>query len=266
MVPFYKLSGAGNDFLALVEPESLPAADDIRAWCRRGHSLGADGLVVLSRQGESVRMRYWNADGTRGALCLNGSRSSAQLVFHLGWPQADSVRIETDSGELEAWQIDTLTVRIRLPHGSVGEPRAQGLEVAGQVYNGTFVMVGVPHYVLPWEESLETVPIGELGPALRAHPDLGTAGANVDFVRFLGPERFQIRSYERGVEEETLACGTGAVATVAVTRSSGDLRVSAIAETVGGFDLKVEGGEDDPAAWTLTGDARVIARGEIFPA
>ena len=86
MIPFFKLSGCGNDFIALVEPEAPPQASAIRAWCRRGLSLGADGVFTLRRtRPETVEMRYWNSDGGAAALCLNGTRCAAQLAFHLGW-------------------------------------------------------------------------------------------------------------------------------------------------------------------------------------
>ena len=85
MTEFYKVSGSGNDFIALIAPPAAPTPDEIRAWCRRGVSLGADGLFTLRRDGADAVMDYWNADGTAAGLCLNGTRCAARLAFELGW-------------------------------------------------------------------------------------------------------------------------------------------------------------------------------------
>ena len=278
MTPFYKLSGAGNDFLALVEPPRSPAAAEIRAWCRRGVALGADGLFTLERTSTGARMVYWNADGSRGDLCLNGSRCAAQLACHLGWHQADVLHLETDVGTLTAERLDACRVKLALPDAPE-RPRPTTLQVASRPYEGFRVRVGVPHFVLPWPGALTEVPMAKLGPALRAHPDLGPEGANVHFVVFEGSDRFQIRSFERGVEAETLACGTGIVATAAAGITTGALtstdkntdtstdKSTVTARTAAGFELTVEGPVVEGLLQrpTLAGDARIVARGELFP-
>ena len=265
MISYYRLSGAGNDFLALVEPARPPGKEEIRAWCRRGVSLGADGLFVLSRTSAGAHVVHHNADGGRSGLCLNGSRCAAQLAFALGWGHADELRLETDSGILGARRIDERTVALELPP-IVGAPAPAALEVGGRCYDGWAVEVGVPHLVLPWRTGLGGAPVGELGPALRAHPDLGPAGANVDFVRFFD-RRFEIRTFERGVEAETLACGTGVVAAAAAGVAAGYLEPPVRALTAGGFELEVAGAVEDGLLrrTSLAGDARVVARGEVLP-
>ncbi len=262
---YFKLSGAGNDFLALVEPPAPPGGDRIRAWCRRGLSLGADGLFTIAREQDGddrvMRMVYYNADGGRSDLCLNGSRCAAALAFHLGWAE-EGLPLATDAGILRAREAGDARVAVELPD-IVGEAEARTLTVDGEDHAGWLLTAGVPHFVLPWPGSLADAPVARLGKALRAHPDLGDAGANVNFVRHLSFDRCQLRTFERGVEAETLACGTGVVATVAAGVAAGRLGTKVAALTAGGYELTVEAGTDD-RPWVLEGDARIVARGELW--
>lgn len=277
MIPFYKLSGAGNDFIALVEPGSPPSAREVRAWCRRGLSVGADGLFLLHRAGpRSVRMTYFNADGGEAALCLNGTRCAARLAFELGWAQeGDPLTVETGAGSFAARTLDPAGetgVALEVPPPDRA-PEVREVALDGRRHRGWWASVGVPHFVLEWPGDLREAPVAALGPALRRHPDLGAAGTNVDFVRFVapsgggGPARIEIRSYERGVEAETLACGTGVLAAVAAGLAAGRLALPARALTRGGFVLTVDGEADGgvPRRWSLAGDARLVARGELSP-
>ncbi|HXU31924.1 MAG TPA: diaminopimelate epimerase [Thermoanaerobaculia bacterium] len=277
---FYKLSGSGNDFLALPEPETVPSPEEIRAWCRRGISLGADGLIVI-RPGSEVEMTYWNADGYPADLCLNGTRCAARLAFDLGWgaPAASAasdipLAIRTDAGTWTARLLPGSRIALDLPFPEA-PPRALTLEALGAPYEAWSITVGVPHLVLLWPESLATVPIERLGPPLRRHPALGAPGANVDFVRFPaegGRHRMEIRTFERGVEGETLSCGTGVLASAAVGLALGLAELPLTVSTQSGFELEVsgsppEGGAADtsPKSWSLIGDARIVARGELLP-
>jgi diaminopimelate epimerase len=128
------------------------------------------------------------------------------------------------------------------------------------------MVVGVPHLVLEWDGDLAAAPIAELGPPLRCHPALGAAGANVDLVRFPAPGRLEIRTWERGVEAETLACGTGVLAGAAVGVALGRAALPLTAITLGGFELGVDGPQVPGGIrrWELAGDARIVARGEIL--
>lgn len=272
-VPAHRLSGAGNDFLALVEPERDPAPETVRAWCRRGLSLGADGLFVLRRRpadpGDGglprVTMIHHNPDGERAELCINGTRCAARLAFVLGWARERLV-IETGVGPVHARDAGGDRVELSLP--APQPPREHTVEVDGEHHVGLSVTVGVPHFVLPRAGSLAHAPVAELGAALRRHPAFGAAGTNVDFVRFASPERLEIRSYERGVEAETLACGTGVLAAAAAGLELGRAELPVTALTSGGFELTVDGaeGRGDGDTWTLTGDARHLAELEIHPA
>ena len=260
MTAFFKVSGSGNDFLALAEPASTPPPERIRAWCRRGISLGADGLFVLRRGDDEVAMDYFNSDGYPAALCLNGTRCAAQLAFHLGWAKHE-VQITTGAGRFTARFLDETRVSVEVPVPEA--PRELAPEVDGITRAGLFLRVGVPHFVLVWPESLETAPVVTLGAALRRHPMLGAEGANVNFVRFPGEDRMEIRTYERGVEDETLSCGTGVLAGAAAGLALAKAQLPLRVLTRSGFELGVE---TDPRGdrWFLTGDARIVARGELL--
>jgi len=261
MTAFFKVSGSGNDFLALAEPASVPPPERVRAWCRRGISLGADGLFVLRRTDGGVTMEYLNSDGYPAALCLNGTRCAAQLAFHLGWAE-DELRVETGAGGFTARRLDETRIRLDVP--APESPREMAPEIDGIARAGLFVRVGVPHFVLVWPESLETAPVVTLGAALRRHPVFGDGGTNVNFVRFTAEDRMEIRTYERGVEDETLSCGTGIVAGAAVGLALAEARLPLWVVTRGGFELEVA---SDPRSgrWFLSGDARIVAQGTLLP-
>lgn len=260
MTSFFKVSGSGNDFLALAEPASDPPPERIRAWCRRGISLGADGLFILRRDEAGVAMGYFNADGLPAALCLNGTRCAAQLAYHLGWAEGD-LGIGTEAGRFTARRVDEARISLEVPVPET--PREIAPEVDGIARAGMFVRVGVPHLVLVWPESLETAPVLTLGAALRRHP-VFPEGANVNFVRFAAPDQMEIRTYERGVEDETLSCGTGVLAGAAVGLALGKAELPLRVSTRGGFELEVAAGPQTDR-WFLTGDARIVARGELLP-
>lgn len=264
MRPYFKLSGGGNDFLALVEPEPIPQPELIRAWCQRGLSLGADGLFHLERSPNGARMRYYNADGKPADLCLNGTRCAVRLAVHLGWAD-ETIEIETGSGPILGRIEGPAAVELVLP--VPGPPIETDLVVGDRHLHGWIVDVGVPHFVIQWPAGLSKAPIAELGPPIRSHTTFGAGGTNVDFVLFCERHLFEIRSFERGVETETLACGTGVLAAAATGVHLGHLEPPIEARTLGGFLLKVADAEDRNGAvrWTLTGDARVLSHGSVTP-
>jgi diaminopimelate epimerase len=276
MLPFYKVSGAGNDFIAI--PETAETDRDavtperVRAWCSRGLSVGADGLFLLgrSRDGEpdTVRMTHFNADGSRATLCINGTRCAARLAFELGWAgrEGDGVTVVTDAGPLRARRVGGEEVSLELPENLPSRERPlerRAPTAAEGTWPGVFVDAGVPHFVLPWGEDLSSAPVETLGAELRCHADFGSPGANIDFVRFVERHRLEIRSFERGVEGETLACGTGVLAAVAAGLELGELELPVTALPRSGFELRVDAGPS--GRWTLSGDARLVARGELLP-
>ena len=259
MSRFYRLSGGGNDFLALVEPTEAPSGEQVHAWCTRGLSLGADGLFVLRRTPHGARMDHFNADGGPAELCINGTRCAALLALQLDWAQNELV-IETGAGAVPARRVAANEVALTLPAPAVPAGKLT-LRLDGEKHSGWHLAVGVPHFVMPWPGSLAEAPVADLGPPLRRHPDLGAAGANIDFVRFPAEHRLEIRTFERGVEAETLACGTGVLAAAAVGLASGRLASPVRALTAGGFELVVESLE--AARMSLAGDARLLASGQL---
>jgi diaminopimelate epimerase len=265
MTSFFKLSGCGNDFIALVEPATPPAAAQIAGWCRRGISLGADGVIALRRASDAVvEMRYWNSDGGEAALCLNGTRCAARLAFHLDWLH-DRVVVRTGAGDLAARLLEGGTIAVEAP--PPGPVRSVTLRTGDGAFAGYTVAVGVPHFVCFRDAPVEEVPIERWAPSLRRHVDLGPAGANVDFARMVSGREVDLRSFERGVEGETLACGTGVLATAAAAIAAGTASLPLRAHTRGGFALDVLGTVVDGRieSWELAGDARVVAQGTLFP-
>lgn len=258
MTRAFKVSGGGNDFLALVEPPDAPREGEIAAWCARGLSVGADGVFTIARAPGSVRMDYWNADGGPAALCLNATRCAARLAFELGWAR-DRVTIATGAGPFAARPSGATEISLELPRPD-SLPRRREVEVDGERIDGWFVPVGVPYYVVVWPRSLADCPVAELGAKLRRHEAFGAAGANVDFVRYPDPHRVEVRTFERGVEAETLASGTGVLAAVAVGLLLSLSKLPVAALTRGGFVLSVDGETVGPAPsrWTLAGDARLL--------
>jgi diaminopimelate epimerase len=255
----HKVSGGGNDFLVLAEPDRDPTAAEIVAWCARGLSFGADGLFTLRRAGgNAVRMDYWNADGRSADLCINGTRCAARLALDLGWAQG-RVRVETGAGPIEASPAGQRQIALELP-APEDLPRRLRLELPDRAVEGWSVPIGVPHFVVVWPSSLADCPVAELGAALRSHPAFGAIGTNVDFVRFPERHRLEIRSFERGVEAETLACGTGVLAAVATGLQLERAELPVRVQTRGGFVLTVAGETVDsvPSRWTLAGDARLL--------
>jgi diaminopimelate epimerase len=261
----YKVSGAGNDFLVLLEPERDPTAAEVAAWCARGFAFGADGVFALRRAPDgALRMDHWNADGGRVEQCLNGTRCAARLAFELGWAERE-VAIETGAGRVVGRRCErpaSATIEVAPPQEG---PRPMTLRIDGVEHAGSFARVGVPHFVIVTERGLAGAPVAELAPRIRRHPDFGPGGANVDWARFPAPHRMEIRSFERGVEGETLACGTGVLAAVAAGVALGRATLPVAVLVLGGFELEV-GGEVEGrriARFTLTGDARIVGAIEL---
>lgn len=258
---FYKVSGAGNDFIVLVEPEGDPEAEWVQRVCRRGISLGADGVFVLRRQDAGrVEMVHYNPDGGRSELCLNGTRCAVRLAAELGWAEAPT--IVTDSGDIAGRVVDDKNVELRWAWPAPAKRRLD-LAIDGRdPVVVELVDVGVPYAVLDWPQGaagadLDEAPVAEMGAAIRSHPQVGPRGANVAFVHTVGPGEARVRFYERGVEAETLASGTGVMAT-AWCKAEGDSPYTVT--TVAGFRIVARFASDGAM---LTGDARVLAEGRI---
>lgn len=263
---FYKLSGSGNDFV-FVDARTAPAGaltrpDVIGAICQHGTGIGADGLVFLEAStSASVKLVYLNADGTRADLCGNATLCTARMALELGIVARDrEFTIETDVGVLAA------RFRHELPEidlqgvSELREDAALPLE-PGEERIG-FAMAGVPHLAILVGDLGQVDVVGR-GRPLRHHSSL-KAGANVNFVQ-PGPDGvFGYRTYERGVEAETLACGTGAVATAALLTRWGMARGPVRLRARSGRQLTVRFAGDGAAGKaSLSGEARIVFVGRF---
>jgi len=256
-----KVEGAGNDFLLGTGPwaERLAAEPGLAArLCRRRRGIGADGVLALFPQdATTLRLVYRNADGSEAAFCANGTRCAARAGVELLGMPASGQTVLTGWGPVPA-TVDGESVALRLP--APGElPRAVELLAAGRTWSGWLLDVGVPHLVLPVRD-LHTLDLTRLGPVLRAHPDLGPGGANVNFLEQRGAGAVAIRSFERGVEAETLSCGSGVVAAALCWMAETGVGRLGCA-TRSGDQLVVEALDVPPGCATrLAGPARFIAK------
>ena len=253
--PFWKMSGAGNDFV-LLEGPVRGAAAAARRLCDRRRSVGADGLLVVERAGP--RLRYFNADGSE-TFCGNGSRCAAVWAADRGWTAGREFSFATAAGDLRARLTTRGRAAIAMPAPALLR-EAFTVTAAGRRWQASWWNTGVPHAVVR-VPSVDAVPVASAGRALRRHRAFGHAGANVDFVSVdAGGKRLRLRTYERGVEDETLACGTGVVAAAAAAQAFGWARLPVAVVTRGGDTLRVS--REDGRTW-LEGPAEVTFTGEI---
>jgi diaminopimelate epimerase len=264
------MTGSGNDFLVVDSRHTSPAdwsPEDIRAVCARGTGVGADGLVFVGpgSQPGAIRMIYFNADGSHASMCGNAALCSTRLAARLGLADAD-MRLETDAGTFET-RSGSDGDRAELHLAPVSAPvTVPGLAAAPGERQLVSCTVGVPHLVVLVDD-VERVDVTTRGKALRSHPSLGPAGANANFIsQGDGPANWHMRTYERGVEGETLACGTGAVAAACALVEWGLAEPPVTLHTRSGRELvvrarKAPGGAYDDV-W-LRGEARLVLRGVI---
>lgn len=242
--PFWKMHGAGNDFILIDDRAAdFPDRDEalIARLTSRRTGIGAEGLILLRHSaGADVRMLFFNPDGRRAEMCGNGARCVARLARELGLG-GDAPTIETDAGLVRATVRADRDVEVGMP-----SPRNWrqpfGLEVGGRPLVCAFLNTGVPHAVVAAEAARAwgTDPLPVLGPALRGHPAFGPAGTNVDLYEATSSGTLAVRTWERGVEGETLACGTGVVATALAAFRAGEVRPPVRLRAAGGDLLTVD--------------------------
>lgn len=221
MCRFSKYTGAGNDFV-LVRAEEVGSRDAsalARRVCPRATGVGVDGLILVrSLSEDSIRVRFFNPDGSEFGTCGNGSRCAARYAVERGLVEGPGLTIATDDAEVRAEvEGDLVSLRYRM---ETRIERPFQVELAGSSRRGWPVQVGTPHLVIP-VDALPGAEFEDLVGPLRRHPRLGPEGANVDLVRLAGPDAAEIRTFERGVEGETLACGSGAMAAALALREAG---------------------------------------------
>ncbi len=263
---FFKMSGSGNDFVVFAgQGEATrdfenPAA--IRTLSARGTGIGADGVVFIEKAAKGdVRMRYYNSDGTEAALCGNASLCSTRLAVELGLAQGGGFVLHTAAGALKARMRDGLP-EVDLEPVTEVMPDASHLGPHTNESRLGYALVGVPHVVVEVED-IEAADVTGRGPVLRNHPAL-TDGANVNFVARRRDGSFAYRTFERGVEAETLACGTGAVATAILLSIWGESAHETTLWTRSGLPLVVTLTRKGPA-WipSLRGEGRIVFEGSL---
>jgi diaminopimelate epimerase len=265
MLRFTKMNGAGNDFVLIDNRlgDLRLAAEQISKICDRHRGVGADGVLLLERavNGADFRMRYYNADGGEAEMCGNGARCFARFASRVAGP-ADKLSFETPAGVIGA------TLQGDLVCLNMSEPKELQLGItiplSDRQISAHFVNSGVPHVVVPVDD-LEHADVRGIGSAVRHHELFVPKGTNVNFLTQRGDQAISIRTYERGVEDETLACGTGVVASAlifaAVQKIDGPIGVL----VRGGNELQVafERAGDEFKNVTLTGPADFVFEGTI---
>jgi diaminopimelate epimerase len=263
---FYKMTGSGNDFVvfngAAGSVAHLENEEAIRSLSARGTGVGADGVVFLEKSGESdVLMRYYNSDGSEAALCGNASLCSTRLAVDLGLAQGGGFVLHTAAGALRARIRDGLPEVDLEPVDDVKADASDLGRRPGEARLG-YACAGVPHVVVEIPD-IDSADVTGRGSELRNHPALAE-GANVNFVSKRPDGSFTYRTYERGVEGETLACGTGAVATAILLSSWGESGKETTLWTRSALPLTVTlRREKDSWLPSLRGEGRLVFEGTI---
>ncbi len=267
LLHFYKMNGAGNDFIVIDNRDLATSLDTetIAALCDRHRGIGADGLLAVepAENGADFKFRYYNADGGEAEMCGNGARCFGRFTAHLTDETPDKVTFETIAGTLAA-EMAGENVRIAMSDPKdlrVGLPtRIPGLDA-----DLHFVNTGVPH-VVAFVDSIGETDVVPHGRAIRRHGDFAPSGTNANFAEVLEPGHIAIRTYERGVEDETLACGTGMVASALLHHLLTGAPSPVKVDVKGGDTLEIgfeKTGADSFANVTLTGPADFVFEGDI---
>ncbi|MEW6377970.1 MAG: diaminopimelate epimerase [bacterium] len=264
---FFKMSACGNDFILIDNRQNLldnaGASEFVQKVCRRRIALGADGVIFLRpSQAADFGMGFFNADGREVEMCGNGARCLARFAYLNGVCPA-RMTFETQAGMIEA-EVDGPQVKLKMDYVLNPAPPFP-LRVNGEDRQVFFLKAGVPHAVYLVED-LEQEDVIGVGRATRYHAHFQPQGTNANFIQVIGPREIAIRTYERGVEDETLACGTGSIASSIICASLGKVASPVSVVTRSGCVLKVyykqTAGEFGNIY--LQGEARVIAEGNLW--
>ena len=256
-IPFTKMHGAGNDFIVVDDRELIFPIDDeefIQSAASRRTGIGCDGMLLI--QPSSVadfRMRFINPDGGEVDMCGNGARCIARLAHDLGIV-SEKMTIETGAGIVEAEVLGNLICL------DLTEPTDLELDLkADLAWSLDFVNTGVEHAVA-WVEDVQAVDVAACGRQIRDHALFAPCGTNANFAKVESDGSIAIRTYERGVEAETLACGTGATAVGLLAAERGWVKLPVTVHCAGGFDLVIDSSAERT---TLTGGAVKIFKGTV---
>lgn len=262
---FTKMNGAGNDFVMVDNRDGSHSLDRdrIARLCDRHRGIGGDGLIALEGTSELPRMRYYNADGGEAEMCGNGARCFARYAASLTGHTEGGLTFLTMAGPITAELLPGERVRLRMsePHSL---QLAHSLKVEGRDLEVHSLNTGVPHAVV-FVTDLQSTPVVSWGRALRHHPRFAHAGTNANFAQVLGPSSLAIRTYERGVEDETLACGTGVVAAALIYHLRSQAPSPISVQVKGGDTLEVgfELENGHPKEVSLAGPADFVFKGTI---
>ncbi len=263
--------GAGNDFIVIEEGLGLDYAKFARAICARHTGLGADGILILEKPAkDQFRMRIINADGSEAEMCGNGARCMACYIAVHHAPSQTTFGIATLAGEIQA-EAHVDSARVHLPN-----PKDYGANINLTIHGKKMVVhymdTGVPHTIL-FVDGLQEVDVNSLGSLIRNHSRFAPRGTNVNFVERAREGMVAVRTFERGVEAETLACGTGAVASALVAylqlhpnvkeELNASMRVLTVSKEILEVAFDVHEGKKIDNVW-LSGEAKVIAKGEYL--
>src|SRR5262245_50119367 len=245
---FVKMNGAGNDFI-LIDNRSGQVqltTEQVRQLCHRQRGIGADGLFLLVPNGSGRAdwsWHFYNSDGSRAEMCGNGARCFARFIQRVaGVGASDQTSFETIAGVITArFQGELVTVNLTAP---TDLRLNEVIAAAGAKIEVHSLNTGVPHAVILVPDADKAM-VQQLGPEIRYHEHFKPKGTNVNFVQVLGPNHIRVRTYERGVEGETLACGTGVTASALV--------VSRLKQFTSPVKVQVQGGDVLEVGWTETG-------------
>ena len=267
-VSFAKMSGTGNDFVVIDHRRMLIAEADqaefVRKVCRRMFSIGADGVILIENSDTvDFSWRFYNGDGSVAEMCGNGARCAARFAYARGIAEK-TMKFETLAGIIEAEILDDDEVSLLMTE-PVDYKKGLSAKLGGVEREISFMNSGVPHAVLLLDGDMD-IPVKEWGHTVRFHELFQPAGTNANFVQPLEDGAIRVRTYERGVEDETMACGTGAVASAIFAAEKGVCSSPVRVTTSGGeqlkivFDLQEDGHAENVY---LQGPARIIYIGQL---
>ncbi len=265
-IPFTKMSGSGNDFV-IVDNREGQVADDIKVdfvkkVCERKSSVGADGVIFVENSDKAdYQWDFYNNDGSSAEMCGNGGRCVARYAFEKGFAPAKH-SFDTVAGIINA-EVKGPMVKVKLtaPHG---RKKALDVQFNGQQYEVDHINTGVPHAIL-FFDNVEEQDVKDIGQHVRYHDVFAPAGTNVNLVEKKNGSALKVRTYERGVEDETLACGTGCVASALFAAARFQIESPVEVETRGGEILKVhiENGSGSEPDVYLEGLTKITFEGRI---
>jgi diaminopimelate epimerase len=266
VLPFFKMQGSGNDFILFDNRTLNLSREEMPEWarklCPRAFAVGADGMIFLDRADSDDLDFIWhffNSDGSRAEMCGNGSRCASLFAYKIGLAGNTQV-FGTDAGPVRARVLDSGLVKVQLT-----PPQGMRLGISLNLEDGRDVEVhhvntGVPHAIIVCE-NVKEMNVNETGRAVRQHREFSPSGTNVNFIQVKDRQHILLRTYERGVEDETFACGTGAAACAVAGGAMGLLDSPVRVVTSGGEELVIDFDRDDVF---LTGKATLVYNGELY--